>query len=128
MARANDGVQVRLPGAKRVEEESAEWYGCYRIAENGKGPNDPVFDVAVAVNKIFQRDPKAAGIPKEDASGAVAKFRSPRKTSNMLLAKAGVPRRFGNCSCGTATFGSRCRATTTHRRTNSPGPSRASRS
>ena len=79
----DDAVLLLVP---EVAEEIKAW-----IAENGLGANDPVFDVAVAINKIFQRDLKAAAIPKKDASGAVAKFRSLRKTSNMLLAKAGVP-------------------------------------
>lgn len=79
----DDAVLLLVP---ELADEIKAW-----IADSGKGANDAVFDVPLAINKIFQRDLKAAAIPKKDTSGAVAKFRSLRKTSNMLLAKAGVP-------------------------------------
>lgn len=70
----------------KLADEIKAW-----ITDNGKKATDAVFDVAVAVNKIFQRDPKAAAIPKKDNGGAVTKFRSLRKTAKMLLARADVP-------------------------------------
>jgi integrase len=72
-----------LPG---LAEELQQW-----VQNTGKEAADLLFDVPEKVNLIFLRDLKAAGIPVEDGKGGVAKFRSLRKSANVLLARAKVP-------------------------------------
>jgi integrase len=72
-----------LPG---FAEELRQW-----VQDTGKGEQDLLFNVPDKLNLIFQRDLRAAGIDVQDKKGAVAKFRSLRKSANMLLGRANVP-------------------------------------
>jgi integrase len=89
---------VDLPGAFTKNDEDAKLLLLPGLAEElrawardtGKGSQDLVFTVPAKVNSIFLRDLKAAAIPVETAKG-VAKFRSLRKSANVLLRDQGVP-------------------------------------
>jgi integrase len=81
-----NGLEAKLLLVPSFAEELSEY-----IADTGKQPREPMFRVPEKINLIFRRDLKAARIAEEDESGAMAKFRSLRKSANMLLGRAGVP-------------------------------------
>jgi integrase len=60
------------------------------VAETGKGPTDPVFDVPTGFRRILDRDLKAAGIPKRDDRGRTVDVHALRTTFGTLLSRAGV--------------------------------------
>ena len=92
---------IDLPGTVTKNSKDAKLFLLSSLAneldqwltDTGKKdkPEDFVFNVPEKVNLIFKRDMKAAGIPLEDGKGGIAKFRSLRKSANVLLRKHGVP-------------------------------------
>lgn len=86
-ARATKNKQeARLLLLPELAEELRQW-----VHDTGKGEKDLLFNVPDKLNLIFQRDREAAGVSYQDGKGAVAKFRSLRKSGNVLLSRAKVP-------------------------------------
>jgi integrase len=92
---------IDLPGSVTKNSKDAKLFLLPQLAneldqwlkDTGKKdkPEALVFNIPEKLNLIFKRDMKAASVPLEDVKGGIAKFRSLRKSANVLLRKHGVP-------------------------------------
>jgi integrase len=81
-----NGEEARQLLVPLLAEELHAW-----IADTGKKPDDPLFEVPLKMVPIMKRDLKRARITYKDEKGRYADFHALRKSAGTMLGVAGVP-------------------------------------
>jgi len=104
--REGNGVVVRSDLAEDLRRWLADRLAVHRAEAAGRGepilaslPADrPLFYVPSNLLKIFDRDLKAAGIPKKDERGRTLDIHALRTTFGTMLSRGGVPLRMARAA------------------------------